>query len=123
MKKIISFSIIIIALLIVIFVAFNSNGSIDRNELGTSLPFVANEGEISLLIVGDSNISTDYVKEKLNISKLHKITRYDSLKEFQESHSGLSLEKSPAYVLFDSKEPIYQTYEFENLVSYTSKMK
>ncbi|MDW0118579.1 hypothetical protein QTL97_16760 [Sporosarcina thermotolerans] len=63
-------------------------------------------------------MSSEEIKDELDVSKLHKITTLDSVEEFNKSHSGLNLEKSPAFILFDTKEPIYTTYSYEELKKY-----
>lgn len=122
MKKIlITFlSLVVIVLVLSFIIIYLTNNKNPKNVSEFSSPFVARENEIALLIVGKFDMSSEEIKDELDVSKLHKITTLDSVEEFNKSHSGWNLEKSPAFILFDTKEPIYTTYSYEELKNYVN---
>lgn len=122
MKKFLIPTILIVAAAISLFIIFNQNDTfLDQNKQQATLPYAANEGEYSLLIIGEKNVSTEYVQKQINNSNLHKITRYNSYKEINYQRS--TIKKSSHYILFNSKEPIFQTDNLEDLITYINNIK
>lgn len=104
----------------ILFIWFVGNQPDTKKEVNGSNPLLARNGEYALLAVGDTKeITTDLLRQHgVQLPNLHKITRYDSIDEIQNSLPETRLRKTPAYVIFDSKEPIYITNDFSELINY-----
>jgi hypothetical protein len=84
--------------------------------------FFADTGEVALLFIGDEvDIQKlDKILEQhdvyLNFS--HGYSYDDSLESLNKKLPELDIESKPAYYVFDSKELIYKTYKYDDLVQY-----
>ncbi|WP_142296471.1 hypothetical protein [Lottiidibacillus patelloidae] len=81
--------------------------------------FSAHENKYSLLMVLETE-KTDYNKwlednEITNVKTIHGRT---SLEHTNGEYKFLELEKSPAYVVFDTKDIVYKTYSEEELIKF-----
>ncbi|WP_226671086.1 hypothetical protein [Metabacillus litoralis] len=81
--------------------------------------FSTDHNKYSLLVVSETNMS-DYHKwlEENEIYNVEKIHGRSSLEETNDAFKFLELEKSPAYVVFDTKDIEYKTYSKEELIKF-----
>lgn len=85
-------------------------------------PLLANEGEISLLIIGD-NIEYELLLKELNEKNVypkftHMRAEDGNLEELNKKSPFLKIEKKPTYYVFDSKGVIYKTSQYDDLVNF-----
>lgn len=113
MKKIIAMWFVIGALLI-------GCSSIPEPEPEPIHPlFSADKNQYSLLMVRETEI-TDYNKweEENEITNVRTIHGRTSLEDTNGEYKFLELERSPAYVVFDTKDVVYKTYSEEELIEF-----
>jgi hypothetical protein len=80
------------------------------------------EGELSLFVVADKQVTVDLNSlDKQGIYNVHKIIETDSLKDSQRKYKFLKLEKSPTFVVFDYKQVLFKTSEYDKLIEYLKK--
>lgn len=80
------------------------------------------EGEFSLFVVADKQITLDLNSlDKQGIYNVHKIIETDSLKDSQRKYKFLELEKTPTFVVFDYKQVLFKTSEYDKLIKYLKK--
>jgi hypothetical protein len=79
-------------------------------------------GEVSLLFIGDEvdiqNLDTILEQHDVYLNISHGYSYDDSLEPLNKKFPGLEIESKPAYYVFDSKELIYKTYKYNDLVQY-----
>ncbi|MED4717377.1 hypothetical protein [Bacillus badius] len=81
--------------------------------------FSTDENKYSLLMVRETEMA-DYNNwlEENQITNVKKIHGRTSLKETNGEYKFLELEKSPAYVVFDTKSVVYKAYTEEDLIKF-----
>lgn len=81
--------------------------------------FSADKNKYSLLIVEETEI-TDHNKwkEENKITNVKTIHGRNSLEDTNGEYKFLDLEKSPAYVVFDTKDVVFKTYSKEELIKF-----
>jgi hypothetical protein len=80
------------------------------------------EGKFSLFVL-DNKLDTVTLTmlEEQGIANVHKIKSGTSLKDAQERYAFLKLKKSPTYVVFDYKQLMYKTNDYDKLMDYLKK--
>ena len=81
--------------------------------------FSAEKDKYALLVVDEK--SADYYREFLDnheILNVKVINGRTSLEDTNEEYKFLELKKSPAFVVFDTKEVVYKTYREEELIKF-----
>lgn len=81
--------------------------------------FSAHTDRYALLVV-DEKSAKNY-RELLDKNKIFNVKRINvrtSLKDTNEQYKFLELEKSPAFVLFDTKDVVYKSYSEEELIKF-----
>jgi len=83
-------------------------------------PFLSADKETyALLVVGEK--SADYYRgllDKNKILNVKKINGRTSLEDTNERYKFLELEKTLAFVLFDTKDVVYKSYSEEELIKF-----
>jgi hypothetical protein len=113
---------ILVALLFFGSKLIQQGNKISMNNPSPNEGFLANKGEISLLIVS-KDINVESIEETLiqngvDIRNINPILVYDSIEKIQKEHPALEVELDPTFILFDSKSPIFTTNDKQNLVEY-----
>ena len=81
--------------------------------------FSADKERYALLVVDEK--SADYYRELLDKNKIYNVKKINgrtSLEDTNEQYKFLELEKSPAFVLFDTKDVVYKSYSEEELIKF-----
>lgn len=81
--------------------------------------FSAEKDKYALLVVDEK--SADYYREWLDEKKIDNVKVINgrtSLEDTNEEYKFLELKKSPAFVVFDTKEIVYKTYSEEELIKF-----
>ncbi|MGP4081827.1 hypothetical protein ACTWQL_18120 [Pseudalkalibacillus sp. R45] len=87
-------------------------------------PFLAeDENQLSLFVVGDSDFKMEMLREKGLHYSSASMQKVDSLEDAQLDHPGLEIESAPAYLVFNTRELEYKTYELDDLIRYLKKSK
>jgi hypothetical protein len=95
----------------------NQSADISQHQL-----MAEKEGEFSLFVVADKQVTIDLNSlDKQGIYNVHKIIETDSLKDSQRKYKFLGLEKSPTFVVFDYKQVLFKTSEYDKLIEYLKK--
>lgn len=89
-------------------------------EPASGRPLVsAEKGKYALLVVDEK--SADYYREWLDEKKIDNVKVINgrtSLEDTNEEYKFLELKKSPAFVVFDTKDMVYKTYSEEELIKF-----
>ncbi|MGG1401627.1 hypothetical protein ABE288_27980 [Bacillus salipaludis] len=75
----------------------------------------------SMFIVEDSGMADNGWQgwlDKNEINNVKKIRTENSLKDANNQYKFLKLEKSPAFVVFDTKKIVYKTYSEKELIKF-----
>ena len=81
--------------------------------------FSAEKGKYALLVVDEK--SADYYREWLDEKKIDNVKVINgrtSLEDTNEEYKFLELKKSPAFVVFDTKDIVYKTYSEKELIEF-----
>lgn len=104
---------VIVVTLILLLFGCSSTNSEEKEER-----FLAKKSEkVVLFIVGDERDSFD-LEEDEGISNIESIFNASSLERAQQKYDFLKLKKEPTYVVFDDKEEIYRTNNYDQLVTF-----
>ncbi|MDR7073556.1 hypothetical protein [Fictibacillus barbaricus] len=80
------------------------------------------EGTFSLFVLDKKldTVSSDSLRKQgiLNVSKINAAT---SLKSAQKRYGFLKLKKLPTYVVFDTKQVLYKSSDYKQLLDYLKK--
>ncbi|WP_261129986.1 hypothetical protein [Bacillus sp. Marseille-Q3570] len=87
-------------------------------------PFLAeDENQLSLFVVGDSDFEMEMLREEGLYYSSASMQKVDSLEDAQLDHPGLEIESAPAYLVFNTRELEYKTYDVDDLMKYLKKSK
>jgi hypothetical protein len=80
------------------------------------------EGSLSLFVLDKKldTVTEENLKEQ-GILNVHKINAATSLKSAQKRYGFLKIKKSPTYVVFDTKQVLYKSNDYKQLVDYLKK--
>lgn len=125
MKKI-AFIILVTGVLIVLILSaitlFNQENRVDLNNTFPHAGFLANKGEISLLIISKDILGEEF-KETLRqqgvkADNIRPILVYNSLEQVQNNYPELEVKKEPTFILFDSSSLIFSTSDEQRLIKF-----
>ncbi|WP_221568097.1 hypothetical protein [Alkalihalobacillus sp. TS-13] len=87
-------------------------------------PFLAeDENQLSLFVVGDSDFEMEMLREEGVHYSSASIQKVGSLEDAQLDYPVLEIESAPAYLVFNTRELEYKTYDADDLIRYLKKSK
>lgn len=106
----------------ILFIFLLACDGIQNTDISQHQLMAEKEGEFSLFVVADKKDTVDLNSlDKQGIYNVHKIIQTDSLKDSQSEYKFLELEKSPTFVVFDYKQVLFKTSEYDKLIEYLKK--
>ncbi len=80
------------------------------------------EGTFSLFVLDKKldTVTNESLREQ-GILNVHKINAATSLKSAQKRYGFLEIKKSPTYVVFDTKQVLYKSNDYNQLIDYLKK--
>ncbi|OOE14035.1 hypothetical protein [Fictibacillus arsenicus] len=108
----------IVAVTLICMLLGCSNTTIDNTNSEEEKRFLAEDAnKVALFIVGDERDSFD-LEEDAEINNIQSIFNASSLKRAQQKYEFLKLKEEPTYIVFDNKEEIYRTDDYNQLVNF-----
>lgn len=85
--------------------------------------FSNNESKYSLLVVDENDVFEmgNKWQEKNKIYNVQKVHVRSSVKEINNQYEFIDLEKSPAFVVFNTKDIVLKTYSEKELIDFLHK--
>ncbi|KMY44064.1 hypothetical protein AC622_07215 [Bacillus sp. FJAT-27916] len=117
MKKWIAAAGLLMVILLIPYIMFKDYLRFDHTNAAGGL--VAPEGKYHILLIG-AEADGDF-EDILGYPLIDAIEHAENFSETADRLPGLDLKKEPAYVLFDSKEPLFISYDQAEFIHYIQK--